>query len=207
MSAEHGTRTRYLNGRCRCPACREAKRVYEAHRNRMIAYGRWEHPVDATGTRRRLQALVWCGWSLARLSARLGGNDELARKILGHRRVTAATERAARVLYGELWDQAPPEDGPWDRRAAARARNYARRHGFVPPAAWDDDEIDDPAATPADGWERQGKRRYGVLAEEAVELTVLREHPEAIAVRLGVTPETVERTLQRAGQAPWRAAA
>jgi hypothetical protein len=202
----HGTRARYAKGPaedgtpgrgCLCAPCTRAGAEYRARRARLIAYGRWEHRVDATGTRRRVQALAWCGWSLARLSARLGGDESLARKILRRRQVTAATARAVRELYDELWDQAPPEDDPWDARAAVRARNYARTRGFAPPQAWDDDEIDDPAASPAEGWERQGKRRYGSLTEEAVELNAQGEHPEMIAARLGSSVTTVQRTLER----------
>lgn len=204
---EHGTAARYKKGPdeygtagkgCRCAPCTRAAGDYRSHRARMIAYGRWEHQVDATGTRRRIEALVWCGWSLARLSARLGTSDSHARKILTSRRVAAATERAVRELYRELWSQAPPEAAPYDRRAASRARSFARARGWVPPAAWDDDEIDDPAARPAEGWERGDRREYGALAEEAAELAGHGEHPEMIAVRLAASVKTVERTLIRA---------
>lgn len=206
MTARHGTRTRYVKGPaedgtagrgCLCGPCVKAGAEYRGRRARMIAYGQWEHPVDATGTRRRIQALAWLGWSLARLSARLGGDESHARKILGSSWVTAATERAVRELYDELWDQAPPEDGPYDRRAASRARNYARARGWVPPLAWDDDEIDDPAGRPADGWQRGERRGWGVLAEEAAELAGQGDHPEMIAARLAASVKTVERTLAR----------
>ena len=140
-------------GGCRCDACSQANRDYQDRRTRLIAYGRWDVLSDAAGTRRRLQALVRGGWSLGLMSARLGCTRQVLRLTL-HRseRVTAATARAVRELYDELWDQPPPEGTRFEKRAATMARRYARERGWVPPLAWDDDEIDDPAAVPAPGW-------------------------------------------------------
>lgn len=109
--------------------------------------------IDGTGTRRRLQALVAAGWSQAALAAKLdmsAGN--FGSLIHGHRRkagagrVLAFTHRAVAALYDELWDAQPPTGR--GRHDAARA---AQRYGWPPPAAWDDDTIDDPDATPALG--------------------------------------------------------
>ena len=140
-------------GGCRCDACSQANRDYQDRRTRLIAYGRWDVLSDAAGTRRRLQALVRGGWSLGLMSARLGCTRQVLRLTL-HRseRVTAATAGAVRELYDELWDQPPPEGTRFEKRAATMARRYARERGWVPPLAWDDDEIDDPAAVPAPGW-------------------------------------------------------
>ncbi len=55
-------------------------------------------------------------------------------------------------LYDDLWDQAPPEDSPAERAAAAVARALARQHDWPTPAALDDDLIDDPAYQPEGGW-------------------------------------------------------
>lgn len=37
----------------------------------------------------------------------------------------------------------------WEKVAIANAKRAALRHGWLPPLAWDDDTIDDPAASPA----------------------------------------------------------
>ena len=214
---EHGL-TRYKHGPdqhdqpgkgCRCTQCREASAAYERHRTRKMAYGQWNHLPHAAGTRRRLQALIWAGWTWAELAARYGCTQKALRKKLACQRVSTHTAAAVAALFDELWNQAPPEGTPQERRVATLARQYARDRGYVPTWAWDwDDEdpggphyIDNPDAVPVPGCVR-GHRRERGITEAAVELTQLREHPEAIAVRLGVTPETVERTLQRAGCAP-----
>lgn len=116
--------------------------------------------VGAAGTHRRLQALVATGWSQAKLGARLGMTPANFAAMMRRGQVTASTARAAAAVYGELWNQPPPETGQREKIAAARARNHARARGWVPPLAWDDDQIDRPDGRPADGWDRPaGPRR------------------------------------------------
>lgn len=125
-------------------------------------------PVDATGTRRRLQALIAGGWPQAQLARRLvmePGNFGL---LLREERVYAATARAVAALYEQLWRADPAAHGV-DAQAVSRARNQARTHGWAPVGAWDDDRIDDPSAhpdftglcgTPEGYW---AHRRHGLL--------------------------------------------
>jgi transcriptional regulator with XRE-family HTH domain len=108
--------------------------------------------VDATGTHRRLHALVAVGWSQAKLAARLGMSPANFAAMMRRAQVTASTARAAAAVYDELWNQRPPEAGQREKIAAARARNYARARGWIPPLAWDDDQIDLPDGKPAEGW-------------------------------------------------------
>lgn len=58
---------------------------------------------------------------------------------------------AARIaaLYDELWNVEPPAETKFDRISAGRARAVARRRGYLPPLALDDDTLDDLAARPA----------------------------------------------------------
>jgi transcriptional regulator with XRE-family HTH domain len=113
--------------------------------------------VSSAGTCRRLQALAAAGWSAQCLAARLGVSKTHVCKIIRGRypRVTAATARAVRGLYDELWDQPPPGGTRWEKAAASRTRNHARQQGWPPAQAWDDDEIDDPAAAPAPFWDKE----------------------------------------------------
>lgn len=104
--------------------------------------------IDATGTVRRLRALVALGWSQAKLAQRLGLTPSNFTTTINADRVLVRTARAVRGLYDELWNQAPPEDTHREKLAASRARNLASARGWVSPLAWDDDSIDDPAARP-----------------------------------------------------------
>jgi transcriptional regulator with XRE-family HTH domain len=203
---DHGTPACYNHGPgpgvgpgCRCDDCREAKNAQARTVTRLRAYGQWNPDrahVDATGTARRLQALVAVGWSQLELDTRLGMARAAVSRIArgASRQVTSATARAVRALYDELWDVTPPAGTPMQRHKADLARRTARRKGWVPPAAWDDDQIDDPDATPAEGWRRVGVRRpVDELLEDAADLEALGESPEQIAKRLGVNVRTLYR--------------
>lgn len=103
--------------------------------------------IDGAGTRRRLQALVAVGWSQNQLAARVGvDRNQISRAVHGAPLVRCGTARAVRDIYRELWNRRPPETEHREKIAAARARNYAREHGWHRPAAWDDDLIDLPDA-------------------------------------------------------------
>ncbi|WP_304452849.1 hypothetical protein [Nocardiopsis sp. YSL2] len=104
--------------------------------------------VDATGTQRRLAALIRIGWSQRRLAALLGTQQPTISRWLHATRVSLATHQSVIDLYDRLWDTAPPQATPGQRAAASRARRFATEAGWPPPMAWDDDELDDPAAQP-----------------------------------------------------------
>lgn len=158
--------------------------------------------VDATGTRRRLQALVAVGWSQSKLAARLGMGRSNFGCLLERAQVMAATARAVRALYDELWATAPPEAEWRDRAAASRARNYAALRGWARPLAWDDDEIDNPEAEPAEAADVE-KRRGRALPEDSELLWLMAqgESYESIAVRFGVSVTTARNTVRRARKA------
>ncbi|MFJ9448197.1 hypothetical protein ACIRRH_41235 [Kitasatospora sp. NPDC101235] len=103
--------------------------------------------IDATGTTRRLQALVAAGWPFAYLAARLGRTRGNFSSLLRRARVQAHTARAVCDLYVELWLTDPATRGA-DPEAMARARTCAASNDWAPPGAWDEDTIDDPAAAP-----------------------------------------------------------
>jgi len=197
---EHGTE----GEGCRCRTCRGAIAAYKRRRNRLVAYGRWEYPVDAAGTRRRVQALMRNGWSTGALAARSGRTAGAVWQMLRYERVSPATAAAWRALYDELWDQEPPHGTRFERQAAARARRHASERGWPPPLAWDDDEIDDPAAVPIAGWERavgRERRERGLLAAEVADLLGFGLDVRQAAARLGVAPSTLTSVLSRARNA------
>ena len=98
--------------------------------------------LDATGTRRRLQALVAIGWTPSRLAAEMGRSTPELRRSMTSARVTATTAQQVRDLYERLWDVRPPHATSAQRAAIDTSRAYARRHGWLPPLAWDDIDTD-----------------------------------------------------------------
>lgn len=96
--------------------------------------------IDSTGTVRRLQALVALGYPAAGLGERIGVNvSNMAHTM----RATRVTVRRARQV-ADLYEQCSHLPGE-----SKRARMRAQRQGWAPPLAWDEDTIDDPAASPA----------------------------------------------------------
>lgn len=105
-------------------------------------------PVNACGSRRRLQALVVTGRLPIDLAAEIGLVRATVIGIIhGYwPSVRAETARTIRDATRRLWELPAPQRTPRQRSRAATARRLAARYGWVPYAAWD--EIDDPAATP-----------------------------------------------------------
>jgi hypothetical protein len=101
-----------------------------------------DHPhgslVDATGTRRRLQALAAVGWSQPNLATELGRNLSSLNRSMTAGRVLAGTAEQVRTLYDQLWLIAPPDTTPAQRAQRDKARTWAREQGWPSPLAWDD---------------------------------------------------------------------
>ncbi len=153
--------------------------------------------IDATGTRRRLQALYWRGYSTEALCRATGIPDRNLRAITrgSATHITRETRDAATAAYRRLADTDPAEIGvPAD--AAERALAFARRRGWAPAAAWDDDTIDDPNATPDLG--AQTRRRDAIAEDAAFIAKTTGADRDLIAARLGITRTYLDRSLERA---------
>jgi hypothetical protein len=109
---------------------------------------------DATGTRRRLQALIAVGHPPAALARRLAVAPRAVTRIVRGTTATVSPELHAGVcaLYDRLWDMAPPERTLTERKAAAAARALAAGRGWPAPMGLDDSRIDDPAYRPRARW-------------------------------------------------------
>lgn len=154
--------------------------------------------VDGTGTRRRLQGLVAVGWPQIDL-ARRSGIDRMTVNSQLHLNtpVRAATARTVRDLYEQLWNVDPCTCGVGERWAK-EAHELATLKGWVPPAAWDDDYIDSPAATPDVG---EDVARYAAITEDAMWLEQEQGYTRAQAAhRLGITRDHLDRALSYARQ-------
>jgi transcriptional regulator with XRE-family HTH domain len=109
---------------------------------------------DATGARRRLQALIAVGHPPAALAHRLGIATRAVTRIVRGTAATVSPDLHAAVceLYDRLWDVAAPERTLTERKAAAAARALAAGHGWPTPMGLDDSRIDDPAYRPRAHW-------------------------------------------------------
>lgn len=159
--------------------------------------------IDSTGTSRRLQALVAMGWSQSKLARQLGLTPtNFCPLVNGTRPTTAARARAVRDLYDRLWNATPPRQDKGDKVAYTRARRHAQAHGWAPPLAWDDDTIDDPAATPDLGEAVDIHASHRRLHLEDLEWLATEHHLTIgqACDRFGVGKSAVEYACKRAGR-------
>ena len=107
--------------------------------------------VDATGTRRRLQALVAIGWTQQALAAELCRTMTSLTRSMTSETITARTARQVGDLYECLWDKQPQHAIDEELAAINAARALAASHGWPPPMAWDDIDTDpSPLPDPPD---------------------------------------------------------
>ncbi len=147
--------------------------------------------VDGTGTRRRLRALSVIGWPASELATRLGTSQSGVRRLMEDGHLCSASTRARAIaLYDELWDQRPAPS-----RESRIARRRAEERGWWPPLAWDDDMIDDPAATPSNP--AVAATAWSQRVEDIEWMLTTGEVLATICVRLRVTRAALERQAMR----------
>lgn len=152
--------------------------------------------VPATGTVRRLRALIASGWYLSELARRLGQNHKQYVECLvnGRGGATVTLHLAQRVehVYQHLAAERP-EDHGLPPAHTARARQSAARKGWADTTFWEDwGGIDDPAAP-----ETEPKAKHGPHAEarhraaEIRHLATFGLSHEEIAERLSTPEKTI----------------
>ncbi|UJV42028.1 hypothetical protein [Streptomyces sp. AMCC400023] len=105
--------------------------------------------VDATGSHRRIRALVAAGWPLLHIGRQLSLNPQRPEQILRQDRVYATTRDIVLDGYPRLARQRPERRGvPRDKARWSRER--ARANRWPDPAYWAErmDVIDDPDFEP-----------------------------------------------------------
>lgn len=158
--------------------------------------------VDPIGTSRRLKALHTLGWGINAVARHTGLDRQCLDNALHQRATTTmATHRAVTNLYEQLWDVPAPTGTKGERVAASRAKARAAKHGWAPPLAWDDESIDDPAATPFVDELADRRTTKGTGAVNADSLTDCAIEwgmtlPQA-ADRLNVSRSSIEHSLRR----------
>lgn len=156
--------------------------------------------VPAVGTIRRLRALIAIGYHNAFLAERIGcGRKHLTSIIRGeHERCTAGVARRVDTLFHEL-QLTPAPNHPLSRQARGRAK----KSGWPPPLAWDEETIDDPTVEPdteaylhadqLNGW------RTAELADIVADYRACGYSNKHLADQLGITVHSLRRLLSRAG--------
>lgn len=176
--------------------------------------------IDATGTRRRLQALIAIGWPAELLADQLGRRLSSLRRSMTTQSVTAQTGHDVARLYQRLWNTSPPQTTGEQRAAAEAAKAQAAAQGWLSPLAWDDIDTDTRAsALTAELSPRNDIDEIAVeraLAGDHItydDLTALEQQEvirrltargasiRDIAAQLGTTKRTVSRRRQSLGVA------
>lgn len=99
--------------------------------------------INPIGTQRRIQGLAVLGWTLTEQGRRIGWEAGNYIAILGREQIVRATADKVATLYEQLSMQPAPSG-----YGATRVKAMAMRRRWFPPLAWDDEQIDDPAAVP-----------------------------------------------------------
>jgi len=186
------SRTIYLRQGKRRPTIRTANAVaLLAVAAEDIVPGR----VNATGTHRRIQALAAAGWPLLVIGREMGMHPQYMHFLLQRDGVYGSTAQRTAQTYNRLWNVAPESTGV-SRLAAAQTRAWAARQGWVLPAAWDDDTIDDPAAQPEQPAEMDRRELAAYRRQEIAHLASFGIPEHDIAARLGVSDSTVQQQIR-----------
>lgn len=136
---KHGTIAGYTAG-CREDCCRRARMRHEKQR-RMDRDAGIHYTIDATGTIRRIRALMRIGWRTKDIATQCGWTtDRAVQMILRRDRVNRRTAATVARAYDALSMSLGPS-----KTTSARAE----RRGYAPPLAWED--IDDPSEKPRIG--------------------------------------------------------
>lgn len=131
-----------------CDACRDANALYQRrYRKTRALYG--DQSVDATGTRRRVQALGVLGWSTTQIAERCGMVQNQLWMTTQQQTVFKSTAARVAEVYEDLSMTFPPMRTKGERISVGKTRSHAIRSGWAPPLTWDN--IDDPDEVPSVG--------------------------------------------------------
>lgn len=152
--------------------------------------------ITSIGITRRVRALAALGWSVTQIANTAGVNVDTVKDYrAGGRTLVKPAALNLVNAYNELSMRTPPQGNRYEKAAVNGTKNRARRNGWVPPLAWDDDTIDHPDATPA-----ATNNPHGFDMDDLILLVHAGETWENLTRRLGVTRSSIERRLQREGR-------
>jgi len=144
----HGTNAGYIahafTDRNYCEPCRAAHVRKRKETSLRILRGQ-RAKIDATGTVRRVQALLALGHTHPEIAAASGGAKNISKNVILNRygHVHVDVVQAIKRAYEQLSMTVPTH---WRNQECARR---AKKLGYLPPLCWDDDRIDDPSYRPS----------------------------------------------------------
>jgi hypothetical protein len=184
----HGRHGYYAG--CRCEACRDAMAALQRQwEKRRYLFG--PTMIDRTGSRRRVEALMVIGWTQQHIADAAGITLPVVQNM--HTKRTYVHRETAEKI-ATAYDKLSMRLGP-NMHTAAVARN----RGYAPPLAWDDDEIDDPCATPHMPGVGRGQGNTRLPEPNLLAAMVNDTNAKLVAARYGVDRKTVQVRLRRAG--------
>ncbi len=178
--------------------------VYERN-YQLIMAARPGRFLTTVGITRRIQALIWMGYSAPVIAAEAGLHHESIRDSRDEPAdwLTVRVRAAVADAYDRLSMRQPTAANDRYQAGISRSRNMARRKGWSSPLTWDDQTIDDPRATPegiyakpADPTEWQAEH----TARRAADLEHAVEHGrtlEQAADDLKITVKAIEKWCKR----------
>lgn len=159
--------------------------------------------VNATGTRRRIQALAANGWPMGALAASIKVNTSTVNRLTRQQHVYATTARAVASTYNKYATTSPQDHGvpQWK---SDRARQEAATKKWPDPVWWDDmGHIDDPDFDPATAEKKLGRDELAAIRRAEVEhLAAFGLDAEEINKRVDLALSTIRAILAelRTGQ-------
>lgn len=149
--AEHGTNSRYrdhfvgpLADGEPCEACRLAHAKYRRNLwRRRYLLGTPTLYVDNVGMKRRVRALGRMGWRYEDISREAGYTGSQPSGWLNNMMRLNKVHINNHAAIAGAYDRLCMRQGP-----SEHSRKIAMKRRYPPPLAWDDEDIDDPAAKP-----------------------------------------------------------
>ena len=177
------------NHGCACTPCQDGERArhtpQQRQRRRLKAYGLYEGRVPALGTQRRIQGLLYLGWTLAHIGEIAGVSYGAVGNIFKRETIEPETRDYVSKAFAQLIAKGT---GP-----SPITRRRARARGYVSPFAWDDIDYDDKPVYAEPKRELRGEDRIA----EIDHLVSMGESPDSIAKALGKTRDNLERFAWR----------
>lgn len=173
--------------------------------------------VPSLGARRRVEALMFMGWSAALIEQHTGMGDRYLMNAVTKPLIEDTTHQRIVEVFDRLWNQSPPLTDKFSRGSYTRTRKLARERGWVGPLHWSDIDTDPnpPTVEPDDSPYIDDVKVARALAGEHHKLTHA-EKREAVTIghgrrwsdvlishRTGMVPETVFRIRKELGLPAW----